>query len=66
MFQHSHYTLSSAEADGATKGVVIGVTIGVRRVHADCSSSNYLANGNFNTVQNWASWLIFIVTAEQK
>lgn len=41
-----HRSLSYAEADAGTKGVVSGVTIGVRRVRADWSRSNYSAKAN--------------------
>lgn len=37
---------SSAKTDDPIKGVVIGVNIGFRRVHAYWSSSNYLAKTN--------------------
>lgn len=42
-----HCPLSSAEADPAIKGVTIGVTLGVRLMRADWSSSNYTAKENF-------------------
>lgn len=44
---HMHCALRSTETDAATKGVTIGATIGVRRMHADWSSPNYQAKANF-------------------
>lgn len=45
--QHILCPLSSAEADATSKGVAVGVTIGVRLVHAHWSSSQYLAKSSF-------------------
>lgn len=44
----THSSLTSADADVATKGIVtIGVSIGVKHVYADWSNSNYPAKAKF-------------------
>lgn len=47
--------LCSAETDAASRGVAIGATILVRRMHADWSHSNYLAKATF-TIEITIVW----------
>lgn len=42
-----HSPIITAEIDAATKGVAIGVTMGVRHVLCDWLNSNYLVKANF-------------------